>query len=216
MLGSNPRPESAGAETGGSKKTMISSSQREATSAWVNDSLEALRQPYNTTHDPIRELDLRFVMESLPDDSREFLEEYIDSIHSSDAASQLKFMLEKLAGSEGISAATLEAIGIRVLSILWALQSQKWDICGMSLTELGRRTGKTKAIFSHWVKRNERDFGIHARGQKMLESSKAYKQSVQAGWSTRRKKNPEKMSETERATALLQIIENNKKNIQCN
>jgi len=192
---------------------MISSTPQEAGRAWVNDSIEALRQPYAPTHDPIREIDLRHVMDSLPDESREFLEEYIDSIHSGDAASQLKKMLEGIAGSSGLSSATISAIGIRVIAILWALQSQKWDLCGMSLAEIGRRIGKTKADVSHWVKRNEADFGIHARGQKMVESSKTYRKSAKEGWETRRGKNPDKLSKYQRDIELSNIVEEKKKKL---
>ena len=196
---------------------MISASPASADRAWVNDSIEALRQPYECHIDPIREIDLRNIMDSLPDDSREFLEEYIDSIHSSDAASQLKKMLEGVAGHSGLSAATLDAIGIRVIALLWALQSQKWDLCGMSLSEIGKRIGKTKADISHWVKKNESEFGIHARGQKKLTSSKVYKVSAQTGWSTRREKNPGKMSEVERRKALSKLITMHKKQLKsCN
>jgi predicted transcriptional regulator len=155
-------------------------------------------------------------LESLPEDSREFLEEYIDSIHSSDAASQLKHMLERVGGSSGLSAATLEAIGVRVIVLLWALQSQKWDLCGMSQSEIARKIGKTKADVSPWVKRNEEEFGIHARGQKMLESSKVYKVSAKAGWSTRREKNPEKMTESERRKALTKLTKQMKTEKPCN
>lgn len=195
---------------------MISASPCAADRAWVNDSIEALRQPYNPTYDPIREIDLRHILESLPDDSREFLEEYIESIHSSDAASQLKHMLERVGGTSGLSAATLEAIGVRVIVLLWALQSQKWDLCGMSLSEIGRKIGKTKSDVSHWVKKNEKEFGIHARGQKMLESSKVYKVSAKAGWSTRREKNPEKMTESERRKALTKLTKQMKTEKPCN
>jgi len=159
-------------------------------------------------------------MDSLPEESREFLEEYIDSIHSGDAASQLKKMLEGIAGSSGLSSATVSAIGIRVVAILWALQSQKWDLCGMSLAEIGRRIGKTKADVSHWVKRNERDFGIHARGQKMVESSKTYRKSAKEGWETRRGKNPDKITEYQRNIELLKMVEEKRKQLtnhdQCN
>jgi hypothetical protein len=192
---------------------MISASPASADRAWINDSIEALRQPYQSHFDPIQEIDLRNILESLPDDSRGFLEDYIDSIHSSDTASQLKKMLEGVAGSSGLTGATLDAIGIRVVALLWALQSQKWDLCGMSLSEIGRRIGKTKADISHWVKKNEKEFGIHARGQKMLESSKVYRVSAKAGWSTRREKNPEKMSEVERKKALTKLIAMHKKQL---
>lgn len=196
---------------------MISCTPQQADRAWVNDSIEALRQPYSPTYDPMKEIDLRHILESLPEDSREFLEEYIESIHSTDAASQLKHMLERLGGTAGLSVATLEAIGVRVISLLWSLQSQKWDLCGMSQTEIGYRIGKTKADISHWVKRNEQDFGIHARGQKMLESSKAYRQSAKDGWSTRRGKNPDKMTEVERQKALIKLVNTEKGNIKsCN
>jgi hypothetical protein len=196
---------------------MINCTPQAADRAWVNDSIEAMRQPYNPTYDPLRDIDMRHILESLPDDSREFLEEYIDSVHSSDAAAQLKRALERITGTSGLSAATLEAVGIRVITLLWSLQSQKWDLCGMSLSEIGRKIGKTKADVSHWVKRNEEEFGIHARGQKMLESSKVYKASAKAGWSTRREKNPGKMSESERQTRLREEVKNQKKlQKQCN
>lgn len=192
----------------------ISASPGGADRAWVNDSIQALRQPYESAFDPMWEIDLRHILDSLPDDSREFLEEYIDSIHTSDAGSQLKRILEGIAGTSGLSAATLDAVGIRVVALLWALQSQKWDLCGMSLSEIGRRLGKTKADISHWVKKNEKEFGIHARGQKMLESSKVYSVSAKVGWSTRREKDPERMSEVERKKALLQIIAKHKNKLK--
>lgn len=183
----------------------ISASPEGAFTAWVGDALQEVEMPN------FDDIDLRGILQGLPRDSREFLVNYIASIHSVDASGQLKRLLEKLISADGLTSATLEGIGVRVLALLWALQSQKLDLCGMSQSELGQRIGKTKADISHWVKRNEQEFGIHARGQKMIESTKSYKKAARVGWKTRRDRNPEKLTESERAKALAQLVKANKK-----
>ncbi|MCE9543635.1 MAG: hypothetical protein K8R38_09015 [Verrucomicrobia bacterium] len=67
------------------------------------------------------------------------------------------------------------------------LLSHKHDLGNRSLASLAGELKVSRAILSFHVRSLEEQLGFfHARGQKAVEARESYKESVKAGWQTRR------------------------------
>jgi hypothetical protein len=98
-------------------------------------------------------------------------------------------LLEVMLPSANLSQATPQAIGLKVLTILWMLQTTKQGLGSMSLAQIASKVGVTRAILSHWAKRFEKDLGgFHSRGMKGVLASQSFVESSKRGWKTRRSK----------------------------
>ena len=165
MLGSYPRPESAGAETGGSKKTMISSHSREATRAYANDLAESAYTP-----DLAAEIDNE--AEELAEDFFWFAKNHIPASKMSIPWNEMKLVIE----AAGIWAITVqekekanmagqawEMLG-RVIGLLLSAKNLNAQVHALafaagldqlngkkSQAEIARELGCTRALISHYV-----------------------------------------------------------------
>ena len=108
---------------------------------------------------------------------------------SSASADLLRLTLENLLPNGHLGRATPQSIGLRCVCLLWMLQSEKHELGNKSLATIAGALKVSRAIMSYHVRTLEEQIGFyHARGQKRVEAREAYKESVQAGWSTRREK----------------------------
>lgn len=108
---------------------------------------------------------------------------------SSASADLLKQTLEALLPANTFGAGTSKAMGLRCLCLLWMLQSDRHDLGSRSLADLAKSLKLSRAILSFHVRSLEEQLGFyHARGQKAVEARESYKESVKAGWETRRAK----------------------------
>lgn len=173
---------------------MISASPFGAFMAHQRDQMLAATDP-----DYARDMDERFAVGN-PDhpESKQILESLRYASKSGEAGDVLLKTLELCIPSHddngkafgSLNSAMPQAIGVRVITLLWMLQSYKCEIGNKSMNELAGQIGVSRAIMSYWAKRFEEMYGIHARGMKGQETSEVYKQTVQEGWKTRRKNNP--------------------------
>jgi hypothetical protein len=108
---------------------------------------------------------------------------------SSASSDLLKLTLEALLPSNHFGAGTSKAMGLRCICLLWMLQSDRHDMGSRSLADLAKDLKVSRAILSFHVRSLEEQLGFHhARGQKAVEARESYKESVKAGWQTRRVK----------------------------
>ena len=137
------------------------------------------------------EIDRRLLSEHDPEneETRKLKSDWEIEGRSSASADLLRLTLENLLPTGNLSKGTPQSIGLRCLSLLWMLQSQKQDLGNKSLATIAGALRVSRAILSYHVRTLEEQIGFyHARGQKRVEAREAYKESVQAGWSTRREK----------------------------
>ncbi|MCX6968436.1 MAG: hypothetical protein NTZ46_11800 [Verrucomicrobia bacterium] len=87
-----------------------------------------------------------------------------------------------------LSKSSIRAAGARIVALGWMTGSGKCGLAGMSLNEIAERTGVTRALLSHYVRRFEDAFAYHARGQKSTLARESYVSGASRGWETRRKK----------------------------
>jgi len=109
---------------------------------------------------------------------------------SSASADLLKLTLESLLPANGgFGGATSKALGLRLICLLWMLQSDRHNLGSRSLAEIAEKLKVSRAILSFHVRSLEEQLGFfHARGQKAVQARDSYKESVVAGWQTRREK----------------------------
>jgi hypothetical protein len=107
---------------------------------------------------------------------------------SSASSDLLKQTLESLL-PVNLSGSTAQSLGLRCVSLLWMLQSERHDLGSRPLAEIAKQLKVSRAIMSFHVRSLENQLGFfHARGQKAVEARESYKESVKAGWETRREK----------------------------
>jgi len=105
---------------------------------------------------------------------------------SSASSDLLKQTLESLM-PVNLSGATAQSLGLRCVSLLWMLQSERHDLGSRPLAEIAKQLKVSRAILSFHVRSLEEQLGFfHARGQKAVQARESYKESVKAGWETRR------------------------------
>jgi hypothetical protein len=159
-------------------------------------------------------MDLKWALENKDDpEAQEILENHEFTSREGVSGNVLLKTLEALIperDEKGKSFGTLnsampQAIGVRVLTLLHMLQSSRCELGAISMNEIAKKTGLSRAIYCHWAKHFERIWGIHSRGMKGVEASKIYKQTAKEGWETRRK-NKQTSSKDSYLTKLKQHI----------
>ena len=106
---------------------------------------------------------------------------------SSASSDLLKLTLESLLPANIFGAGTSKAMGLRCICLLWMLQSDHHNLASRSLADLAKSLKVSRAILSFHVRSLEQQLGFHhARGQKGVVARESYKESVKAGWETRR------------------------------
>jgi len=106
---------------------------------------------------------------------------------SSASSDLLKLTLESLLPANIFGAGTSKAMGLRCICLLWMLQSDRHNLASRSLADLAKSLKVSRAILSFHVRSLEEQLGFHhARGQKGVVARESYKESVKAGWETRR------------------------------
>ncbi|MCE9587258.1 MAG: hypothetical protein K8R57_02965 [Verrucomicrobia bacterium] len=105
---------------------------------------------------------------------------------SSASSDLLKQTLESLL-PVALSGSTAQSLGLRCVCLLWMLQSERHDLGSRPLSEIAKQLKVSRAILSFHVRSLEELLGFfHARGQKAVQARESYKESVKAGWETRR------------------------------
>ena len=143
---------------------------------------------YNFDHD---EIDRLLFAEHDPEtpETQKLKADWDREGRSSASSDLLKLTLESLLPANGFGLGTSKALGLRCISLLWMLQSDKHDMGSRSLADLAKELKVSRAIMSFHVRSLENQLGFHhARGQKAVEARESYKESVKAGWETRRAK----------------------------
>jgi DNA-binding CsgD family transcriptional regulator len=107
---------------------------------------------------------------------------------SSASADLLRLTLESILPPGNLQQGTTRSMGLRCVCLLWMLQSSKHDLGSRSLADIAKKLGVSRAILSFHVRNLEEKLGFHCRGQKGVEARESYKETIQAGWETRREK----------------------------
>ena len=137
---------------------------------------------------PIDEIDERLIEEDpTHSDSLRVQEEMERDKFRSDPAAILLASLEAVVPGENLTRAGLQAIGVRVVALLWLIGSGKYGLNAMTLSAVAEKLGVTRALMSHWVRVLEEKFDIHNPRQKRKGAINVYRDASSKGWKTRRR-----------------------------
>jgi hypothetical protein len=77
------------------------------------------------------------------------------------------------------------SIGLRCISLLWMVDSGRFNLGSRSLSNIASALGTTRAALSHHVRELEKITGIHSRRQKPSQSVETYRESASKTWNGR-------------------------------
>lgn len=123
-------------------------------------------------------------------------------ISSRETADALKLLLEGLIPSKPLSVATPAAIGYRVISLLWLLQSQHRAIGERSLASIAEQLDISRALLSYYVRVLEDSTGLHGRGQKLSTTVATYRAVALKAWSEKPMAIRKRMREKKKQAAV--------------
>jgi hypothetical protein len=115
-----------------------------------------------------------------------------ESERASEMATAMLLVLEKcLPLSEGRSSAKITdkvatITGTKVLSLLWLLRSERYNLASIGQSDIARGLGCTRALISHFCRSWNRSVGVRCRMQKRVCSSNSYRDAARRGWAKRR------------------------------
>ena len=151
-----------------------------------------LDKKHNTTFSETSEIeiDARLAAEdpSHPD-SVELQRLMRESERSSEVATAILIILEMLLPKDGVfEKATLRVIAYRVITLLWLLRSERFNLAHSTLADISRQLECTRSLLSFYTRFWNKAIGLRCRMQKLEGTSEAYRQGAINGHATRRAK----------------------------
>jgi hypothetical protein len=138
------------------------------------------------------EIDARIAADA-PDhpDSIELRRLLRESERSSEVATALLLVLELcLPAVENnfnkISGTTARVAGTKLITLLWMLRSERYNLARIGQTQIAGGLGCTRALVSHYTRFWNKATGLRCRQQKLASASDAYRAASERGWATRR------------------------------
>jgi hypothetical protein len=151
----------------------------------------AFEQYRGTNHD---EIDQRLIDEA-PDhpDSIELRRLFRESERASEIATALLLVLElclpqqgQASNSKNINERVAKVAGIRLITLLWMLRSERFNLARIGQADIARQLGITRALVSHYARFWNKATGLRCRMQKRFSASENFRAAAIRGWAKRR------------------------------
>jgi hypothetical protein len=88
--------------------------------------------------------------------------------------------------SDGISERSVRVAGIKLVTLLWMLRSERMGLHQIGQTQIAEKIGCTRALVSFYARFWNRATGLRCRGQKRAGASDSYRAASKRGWAKRR------------------------------
>jgi hypothetical protein len=137
------------------------------------------------------EIDARLASEApAHPDSIELRRILRQSERSSEVATALLLVMEMClpneTRSDGISERSVRVAGIKLVTLLWMLRSERMGLHQIGQTQIAEKIGCTRALVSFYARFWNKATGLRCRGQKRAGASDAYRAAARRGWAKRR------------------------------
>ena len=137
------------------------------------------------------EIDARLASEApAHPDSIELRRILRQSERSSEVATALLLVMEMClpneTRSDGISERSVRVAGIKLVTLLWMLRSERMGLHQIGQTQIAEKIGCTRALVSFYARFWNKATGLRCRGQKRAGASDSYRAASKRGWAKRR------------------------------
>jgi hypothetical protein len=88
--------------------------------------------------------------------------------------------------SDGISERSVRVAGIKLVTLLWMLRSERMGLHQIGQTQIAEKIGCTRALVSFYTRFWNKATGLRCRGQKRAGASDSYRDAARRGWAKRR------------------------------
>jgi hypothetical protein len=88
--------------------------------------------------------------------------------------------------SDGISERSVRVAGIKLVTLLWMLRSERMGLHQIGQTQIAEKIACTRALVSFYARFWNRATGLRCRGQKRAGASDSYRAAARRGWAKRR------------------------------